>query len=576
MRWLAGLALCAAPLFAQRPCESVAVFSPCELVLELSEAEARQHPNPYLTVSAHAEFRSPRYKTALVPAYWDGGRRMVIRFAPDDAGKWVYRLTGNIAAATDRTGEFAATESGSPGFLRTANVHHWAYTGALKPHLWMGDLRRDFAYLPDEEFYRYLEERAARKFTHVRGLVMDAENTARQAFQSPDEPNVEHFQRLDRRVLALNERGITADLILAGARGALTRAFPTWAQRERYAKYLVARYASLNVTWQLVEDFETYPNGRALCRELGQLLKKLDYYQHPRTTGALKTSSPLASDGWMSYVLSTPADDQLASIEHQLLALPFVGSAPPPVDAAAARRRLWNATMSGLYAGNGDQPWFELFSNTRYWELEPYFDVEGGRAIALPDVEYIVYLEKPGPVEVTVVKRDYNVYWFDPATGESRKEKKEFNGTAFTGAPPSADRDWVLHLSRDGRKNGMLRSYRFESRANLMQEIEISSPKLPYELAAPAPGDISVAKPVPYAIKLTRESGGTRRMMYLITGEVARDGQGARVLASGKEGTLDIPREMFGELPAVLTMRVFGLNAAGKVYSLDTVRQLVP
>ena len=41
--------------------------------------------------------------------------------------------------------------------------------------------------------------------------------------------------------------------------------------------------------------------------------------------------------------------------------------------------------------------WFDFFSDTRHWELEPYFDVDGGRALALEGIEYVVYVEKPGP-----------------------------------------------------------------------------------------------------------------------------------------------------------------------------------
>ena len=44
----------------------------------MTEAEAAQHPNPYLTVQLHAEFRSPRHRTIMMPGFWDGGRRMVI------------------------------------------------------------------------------------------------------------------------------------------------------------------------------------------------------------------------------------------------------------------------------------------------------------------------------------------------------------------------------------------------------------------------------------------------------------------------------------------------------------------
>ena len=54
-------------------------------------------------------------------------------------------------------------------------------------------------------------------------------------------------------------------------------------------RQLVARYAAFNVTWQIVDAFEQYENGREVMKELGLLLKKLDPYQHPRSTGALVT-----------------------------------------------------------------------------------------------------------------------------------------------------------------------------------------------------------------------------------------------------------------------------------------------
>ena len=114
------------------------------------------------------------------------------------------------------------------------------------------------------------------------------------------------------------------------------------------------------------------------------------------------------------------------------------GTAPAAVDTDAFRKRLWNATMDGqypTYATRGrpaieavpfdakylNSPgaqqmshWFQFFDDTRHWELEPYFDVDGGRAMALEGVEYIVYVEKPGPIEVGVEKHGYDVSWFNP------------------------------------------------------------------------------------------------------------------------------------------------------------------
>ena len=79
--------------------------------------------------------------------------------------------------------------------------------------------------------------------------------------------------------------------------------------------------------------------------------------------------------------------------------------------------------------------WFEFFADTRHWELEPYFDVDGARAVALEDVEYIIYADKPGPIEATIEKHSYDTVWLNPANGESTKVK-DVKGEHFTGEAP--------------------------------------------------------------------------------------------------------------------------------------------
>ena len=213
-------------------------------------------------------------------------------------------------------------------------------------------------------------------------------------------------------------------------------------------RYLVARYAAMNITWQGVDRFEDYPDGRALLKEIGVALKDLDPYQHPRSSGARMTSSPLLDDGWRTTSLTQTADDAVGAIEHQLFPVPFVNldfgariagreDRPDDVDADTFRHRLWNATMDGQYvttntvgAAAWTSPgvkamtaWFDFFADTRHWELEPYFDVDGGRALALEGTEYVVYVENPGPVELNVEKHGYDIYWVNPADGEASKAR---------------------------------------------------------------------------------------------------------------------------------------------------------
>src|SRR5580700_2156827 len=105
-----------APAQTSTTCNNTPAYSPCELVFDLSEQDAAGRPNLYASVELRAEVRSPRNRTTSVPGYWDGGRRMVIRFAPTEAGEWAFRLTSNVAALDGQTGMFTASDSDAPGF----------------------------------------------------------------------------------------------------------------------------------------------------------------------------------------------------------------------------------------------------------------------------------------------------------------------------------------------------------------------------------------------------------------------------------------------------------------------------
>ncbi len=217
--------------------------------------------------------------------------------------------------------------------------------------------------------------------------------------------------------------------------------------------------------------------------------------------------------------------------------------------------------------------WFEFMSRTRFWELEPYFDITAGRALYLTGTEYVVYLENGGPVEVATEKKGYKVYWFNVETGVLTLEKKEYKGERFVGAAPGPGA-WVLHLSRDGRKEGMLNSYYFESRRQFVQDIESNAQRIPYELVEPQEDEVKAGKPVKYSVKLKRETKATSRMMYLWTAEATNGGQGYRVIATGASGSFTMPKSLSKAFPAVVNLRVYGMNLNGKVYALDRVMKL--
>ena len=565
------MALLAAPIFAQTPCDGTPAYSPCELTFEMSAADLTAHPNPYLSVQLEVEFKSPQFRTYAMPAFWDGGRKMMVRFTPTEPGQWTYRTTSNIAAFDGKETGFNATSSESPGYVKVANVHHWA-TENKKPHLWMGYIADRFAFDSQAEFEQKLNEAATNKFSHFRGCILGTAADGSRVYLGRDKPNTAYFDELDARVLAIHKRGLTIDLMLASDPAYVTSLFPDWQSRERFIRYIVARYAALNLTWMGLEEFEDYGDGRALLKELGLDLKKLDPYQHPRSSNAKFTSAPMLADGWMDFIVEGSTDDIVGSVEHQFYQVPFVG--------VTDAQHLWNATMDGEYPEfRGDHAdvahhWFDFMADTRHWELEPYFDIDGARAVALEDTEYAIYVEHPGPpIELSVEKHGYDVNWFNPATGEYI-EQKNYHGEHFTGQAPDASHPWVLSVSREGHKESMLKSYKFESRYVPVQEIETLPEKIPFKIVEP-PGDtLQAGKPARFSVKVTRETRATRSMMYLWTGEVAADGRGFRVLGTGAPGTFVIPASIATNFPAVLSIHLMALNANGKAYATDRVYQL--
>jgi hypothetical protein len=541
LRWALLLAV---PAWAQLPTCNVPAWSSCDLAFDL---EAGENPS---TVELHGEFRSPK-RTLLIQAFKEADRKYVLRFAPTEPGEWDYKLTSNLRRLDGQLGKITATTSDSPGFVRVANVHHFANEGTNKQHLWMATAIDDFAKIPRADFDRTVEQRVAEKFTHLR--VSIAKDT--------------DLDEAAERIRTINSRGVVADVVLGNIP-------PDRRDREQYMTDIAARFSALNITWMGAPAFENLPNGKALLKDAGTLLAKLDPYNHPRTSMAEFTSSALQGDKWMSFLSYGTPDPNVGAVEHQFYALPAVNTG------IQSERDLWNATMNGQYPASGSGKymtvWFDFMSGNRYWELEPYFDVDGGRAVALEDVEYIVYVEKPGPVELTVEDHGYDVAWLNPATGEKIKAKN-YKGKHFTGEPPDKSHDWVLQVSREGHKEGMLKSYKFDSREVpiRLQEVETNPQKMPFEVAQPD-GDVSMAIAPRYSLKIVRPTRATRDLLVEWTAEIVLDGEGFRVAGTGREGTLHIPASIVHKLPGTLSLRVSILNANGKAYAIDKVYRLGP
>jgi hypothetical protein len=562
MRYAAILLSAAA--FAQKPCEPTPLYTPCDIVFEVQPGEA-QKPE------IRAEVRSPKFKTAMIRAFEHSPGKWVVRVAPVDAGEYTYRITSNITRLNGATGSASAIPGDRLSFIQAANVFHWWHPETRTPHLWTGAACLDCFAIPQAEFELRLAQFAGAKVNHVRVRLGLEE-------MGPNQRNRE----IEARLKALNEKQIIADLILADTPREFAAKYPGWRERAEFAEYVAHRFAAFDVTWLVFRDWEDGKDGRAMAREIGSMLKKLDPNNHPRSTGARMTSASLMSDGWMDYINLGAGEENLARVEREFYGKPFVVSAELRGSSEEIRKRFWRSAMTVAYPSMAGVPldllkqWNEVWSRTRFWDFGPWYDVDGGRAAALPAVEYLVYVEKPsGPIEVGIEKHGYQVYWIDPASGQITKAK-DFRGEKFVGEPPDKAHDWLLHLSRDGRKEGMAKSYRFESRPQLAQEIEFDPAKIPFEIVEPSAEKLSLGSTLKYEAAIKRPTRATREMFWVWSADVVAEGLGYRVFGLDRSGEVKLPPDLAVKFPGVVNVRLAAVNANGKAYALDRVYQLVP
>ncbi len=171
---IAAVSLFAAAAWAQTVCAPTPRYSTCDLVFDVPSAGADQ------TLDLHAEFRSPHQTTALVNAFWDGGTKWVIRFAPAEAGVYNYRLTSAVAAFNGKEGQFTATDNKKSGWLRAANLHHFAFVEGNQSDASFVDGRSGSQFRVDgfTAWKPLVDTRAQQHFNHLAITLVDEGSSA--------------------------------------------------------------------------------------------------------------------------------------------------------------------------------------------------------------------------------------------------------------------------------------------------------------------------------------------------------------------------------------------------------------
>jgi len=300
--------------------------------------------------------------------------------------------------------------------------------------------------------------------------------------------NVAYWQRVDRAVQRMRERGLVATCIVTIEKQGLPQEYGRLTEHElRLYRYAVARLAAFdNVWWDLGNEHNEYRDVE-WGNTMGAMLKETDPYD--RLASAHAYAEFFYQDSpWADFIITQQYGDEGQVhdwvLQHRSIAKPYVneeygyeGQRDQPghgQNSDWVRRCHWAIAMAGGYATYGDwsdgvsyyymgepgpgQAALQLkhlrafFEGLPFRELEPQDAlIRGGFCLARPPAHYVFYLPRGGTSEVDLGRGPtlhLTARWFDPRTGAWQDGPSLGPGQNTVTAPTAAD--WVLYVHSDG------------------------------------------------------------------------------------------------------------------------------
>lgn len=295
-------------------------------VFEAAFTATRDYADP-LEVDLVVEFTGPEGAREVVPGFWDGGRTWRVRFSPEKVGLWKYRTRtadGADPGLHHQGGSFRVLPAGGPtelargGAPRLSPNRRYFVHADGKPWFWLGDTAWNGALLStDDEWDRYLKDRAAKGFTLIQ-LVMTQWRAGRSdergevAFTGTDRIEIRptFFQRMDRKIRAVNDHGLVAGCVLLWALTSKDRESPGEVLPEHQAivlaRYIVARYNAFAVMWILGGDGDYRGEKAERWRTIGRAVFPNGFARRPVTLHPRGMQDPwpdLKDEPWLDFLM---------------------------------------------------------------------------------------------------------------------------------------------------------------------------------------------------------------------------------------------------------------------------------
>ena len=272
--------------------------------------------NPFTDQFLEGTFTST-HEQKRVAGFYDGEGVFKVRFMPSFAQQYSF-----VIHFRDEEDSFCSSfkvlsaEMGNHGPVRVANTFHFAYEDGT-PYLPIGttcyvwELQNEvlqkqtletlkesafnkirFCLLPKHYDYNLSEPRSyPYEGTPCDSSVLNSENFNQYTGCATGNDwdfsrfNVEHFQHIEKSILALQKQGIEADLIVMHPYDRWGFSSMTKKQDNLYWKYVLARFSAYrNVWWSLANEYDLMETKSISdWEQYAQLICELDPYGHLRS-----------------------------------------------------------------------------------------------------------------------------------------------------------------------------------------------------------------------------------------------------------------------------------------------------
>lgn len=398
--------------------------------------------NAFTDVELTATFKG-KDTSYTVAGFYDGGNTFRIRFMPQQTGTWQYITHSNVAPLNNKSGSFACVKAEAPnhGMVRVNNTYHFKYADG-QPYYPLGTTSYAWTHMGQQLQETTLQTLRHSGFNKIRMCIFpknydlvkeepedypfairSTTNTGGQAQIMWDLSRFDpaFFRRLEKRIDALRDLGVEADLILFHPYDKGRWGFDSLPMdvNIRYLRYVTARLSSFrNVWWSVANewdlvkykthaDWDTLSKAvvrmdpyRHLCSIHGVTASYFEYWQPAFTHASIQDEAPVMNPGAAAI---------LRNAYHKPVIYDEVG-----YEGNLKQRwgrysgeemiyLIWMGIIGGAYVTHGEAYMFHDDRDTIFW-------AKGGRFKG-SSWERAGFLRKileagPGPLEPADISRD--------------------------------------------------------------------------------------------------------------------------------------------------------------------------